>query len=205
MKDLDDFCKEHQDISYNLDPLKRTEHEKLLSRCKERALYLIGYSDKTERDLRLKLEKSNKYSHEIIDEVIDFLKKYNYLDDERYAKNYVKIYKGKKSRREIEAKLYKKGLSSKDIENALEIIDYEAERDAMYYYISKKHKLLEDMESDERRKLYMSLGRRGFSYDLLREVFLFSTLVILDQKSWIYGVLVPLFCGKVLRIYHTHV
>lgn len=171
MKDLDDFCREQSDISYNLDPSKRTEYEKLLSRCKERALYLIAYSDKTERDLRLKLEKSKKYSHEIIDEVIDFLKKYNYLDDERYAKNYVKVYKGKKSRREIEAKLYKKGLSSKNIENALYLIDYEAERDAMYYYISKKHKSLEDMDSDERRKLYMSLGRRGFSYDLLREVF----------------------------------
>ena len=58
-------------------PLERASlstEEKLLQRCKERSLYLLSGTAKTERRLREKLVKSERYTEDVIEKTIAFLK-----------------------------------------------------------------------------------------------------------------------------------
>ncbi|SEA12514.1 regulatory protein [Oribacterium sp. KHPX15] len=175
MKTIDDLLKEHggEVSGYNLDPDKMSEHDKLLNRCKERSLYLLEQAAKPESKLREKLVKSGRYSEEIIEETMDFLKKYDYINDLRFAKQLIKHYSGSKSLREIEQKLYQRGVNQKDIKEAMaEFKDDElsegAEMRAVKAAIYKKCKDPSALDAEQKRKLYASLMRKGFSYSTVR-------------------------------------
>ncbi|SFG34903.1 regulatory protein RecX [Oribacterium sp. WCC10] len=175
MKTLDDLLKDYpQEVSkYNMDPGKMTEHDKLLNRCKERCLYLLEQSAKTESRIREKLVKSGKYDEDIIDEAIDFLKKYDYINDLRFAQQLIKQYSGTKSLREIEQKLYQRGVEKRCIKAAIssfkenEELSGDMEMKAVKAAIRKKYKDTSCLSPDEKRKLYASLMRKGFSYRLV--------------------------------------
>ena len=63
-------------------------NEILVKRAKKRVMYLLQKQDRTEKQLRDKL-RENGYSEDIIEEAIDYVMSYHYVDDERYAANYV--------------------------------------------------------------------------------------------------------------------
>ncbi len=177
MKTIDDLLKEHGgDASgYNLDPDKMSEHDKLLNRCKERSLYLLEQASKSESKLRDKLVKSGRYSEDVIEETIDFLKKYDYINDLRFAKQLIKHYSGSKSLREIEQKLYQRGVNQKDIKEAMtefkddEELSEDSEMRAVKAVINKKCKDTSALDQEEKRKLYSALMRKGFSYSTVRK------------------------------------
>ncbi|WP_036607862.1 regulatory protein RecX [Oribacterium sp. P6A1] len=172
MKTVDDFLNEHPDevSKYNLDPLKLSERDKLRNRCKERSLYLLERAPKTELKLREKLLSSGKYDEEIVDETMDFLKKYGYVDDLRFAEQLIKQYSGTKSIREIEQKLYQRGVERNCIKQAMsafkedEELSGDSELKAVKAAIRKKCRDTEALNPDSKRKLYASLMRKGFSY-----------------------------------------
>lgn len=177
MKEVSELLREHPVGEYKLDPEKLTERQKLLNRCKERCLYLITESEKTESRLREKLRKSGKYADDIIDEAMDFLKCYEYLDDRRYARRLIKQYEGQKSLKEIRQKLYQRGVNQKDIREVLssyreEEDSEEQELTAIRRVIAKKYRdaeEIENLERNEKQKLYVSLVRKGFSYSLVQK------------------------------------
>ena len=68
-------------MTYNLDVKKITKEEWSLANCKERAIYIITNYSKTEKQLRDKLRQSKKYSDDVIDETIKFLKKHPFLNN----------------------------------------------------------------------------------------------------------------------------
>ena len=120
MKSLEDFQREHGGGErYVLDPDQLSEREKLVNRCKERCLYLIEHAEKSESRLREKLRKSGKYTEDIIDEAMKMLKRYGYIDDRRFAEQLIKTYAGQKSLREIEQKLYQRGVGQAEIRAAI--------------------------------------------------------------------------------------
>ena len=174
MKSLEDFQKEHGDAArYVLDPEKLSEHEKLVNRCKERCLYLLEHSAKSESRLREKLRKSGKYTEDIIEEALEKLKAYDYVNDERLAMQLIRSYAGRKSMREIEQKLYQRGIAATAIRTAMEAFRAdsehaeEAELQAVQQLIRKKCRNTEELSEDEKRRLYASLLRKGFRYELV--------------------------------------
>lgn len=174
MKSLEDFKKEHRDAArYVLDPEKLSEHEKLVNRCKERCLYLLEHSAKSESRLREKLRKSGKYTEDIIEEALERLKVYDYINDERLAMQLIRSYAGRKSMREIEQKLYQRGIAAAAIRTAMEEFcagsecAEEAELQAVQQLIRKKCRNAEELSEDEKRKLYAALLRKGFRYELV--------------------------------------
>ena len=75
----------------------------LSKRAKLRCMHLLERRDYTEKQLRDKLRLGKtQYPPEIIDEAIAYVKAYHYVDDARYARQYVECMKVKKSRRQIE-------------------------------------------------------------------------------------------------------
>ena len=66
-------------------------------RAKKRAMHLLEKMDRTESNLREKL-RMNGYPQELVDEAVDYVKRYHYIDDRRYAENYVRFHQGQKKR-----------------------------------------------------------------------------------------------------------
>ncbi len=139
-------------------------------RAKKRALYLLEKMDRTENQLREKLAAS-EYPRECIDEAIAYVYKFHYLDDLRYARNYIRTGQERLSRQQLKQKLMGKGVSSYDIEQALEEEYVGDESAQICKLLQKKHYAGEGRDTAEYRKTYQYLLRRGFrSSDILKEM-----------------------------------
>lgn len=141
-----------------------------LTRAKHRALYILERCDRTEQELRTKL--SRNYEPEIVEEAIRYVKQYDYINDKRYAVNYLKSRCQIKSRRQVEQELlYKKGISRDILEEASQETEAQDESLLIRRWMEKKHFSPEAATQEEQRKLYQFLMRRGFqSEDILKEL-----------------------------------
>lgn len=144
------------------------QEEVLKKRVKERALYLLKSMDRTENEVRTKLKKGY-YAEELIDYAVDFLKQYGYIDDQRYAENYIRTYMGKKSRKIIQQSLYLKGISKETAEEAFELfedkIKGEDERELIYTLLKKKKYHYENSDKKEKNRVMAFLMRKGFEME----------------------------------------
>ena len=139
-------------------------------RAKKRALYLLERMDRTEHQLREKL-RASEYPEEVIDEAIDYVKSFHYIDDERYAETFTRYRKENMSRQQIKQKLMLKGVSKDIISNALEE-EYDVDESIhIRNLLEKKHFSYETADEVEFRRVYNYLLRRGFrSSDILKEM-----------------------------------
>ena len=162
-------------MGYNLDVKKMTKEDWMLSNCKERAIYIITNYSKTEKQLREKLKKGGKYTDDIIDETIEFLKKHNFLNDEEYAKRFIELHKNNYSIKVLKQKLYQKGIDKKIIDDIFDYdeIDFD-EEDIIKKMLLKKcpdyYEIEKDMEPKDRQKILAYLLRKGFSYDKVADI-----------------------------------
>ncbi|MCI8597884.1 MAG: regulatory protein RecX [Lachnospiraceae bacterium] len=140
-----------------------------IKRAKHRALYLLERCDRTEQELRTKL--SRNYEPEIVEEAIRYVKQYDYINDKRYALNYLKSRGQVKSRRQVEQELlYKKGISRDILEEASQEAQPQDERLLIRRWMEKKKICPQVATQEELRKFYLFLMRRGFqSEDILSE------------------------------------
>lgn len=136
--------------------------EVLIPRAKQRALHLLGKQDRTEANLRKKLAE-NGYPPIVVDEAVSYVASYHYIDDTRYASNYVFYHKDDKSRRRIMQDLLAKGIDKDVIELALEEEYSTDERMLIHELLRKKNYVPENADRKERAKMYRFLASRGFS------------------------------------------
>lgn len=143
-------------------------HEVLFKRARERVLFLLKSSDKTEQELIRKL-KDGGYPKEAIDYAIGFLKEHRFINDENYGRRYVEYNSGRKSEKQIRYELQRKGLDKEVIRDILEEqpVDEESQIKA---YIRKKCRNPEEMDRKDRSKVIASLARKGFSYEAITRV-----------------------------------
>lgn len=143
-------------------------------RAKKRAMHILEQMDRTEHQLREKLAKG-EYPQECIDSAVEYVKKYRYLDDERFASSYVRYHQEKLSRQQLSVKLSQKGVSKDIIAEALEM-EYEADDgEKIRNLLSKRHFDPDNTDRQENNKIYQYILRRGFkSSDILKEMRIFS-------------------------------
>lgn len=142
----------------------------LTKRAKLRAMHLLSDMDRTENALREKL-RLGLYPPEIIDAAVGYVKSFGYLDDGRYAENFVRSRQGIKSRKEIRAMLLQKGVSAELIDNAFESCSAEGgEEDAVMRILKKKKFDPGNADDKEVQRMYGYLARKGFSYETVRQV-----------------------------------
>lgn len=142
--------------------------EILLKRGKARGLYLLQSMDKTKQEVRNKL-KQNFYPDIIIDQVIEYLKSYRYIDDSRYTKAYIECKSNSKSKSQIVQELSRKGIEKDTIAQAYSESDKNSEHILIKKLIIKKRIDLEQATRDELQKLYQYLMRKGFKYGDIQE------------------------------------
>ena len=162
-------------MGYNLDVKKMSKDDWSLTNCKERAIYIITNYSKTEKQLRDKLKRGGKYTDEIIDETLKFLRKHNFINDEDFAKRFVELHKNTYSIKVLKQKLFQKGIKKNIIDSLFESeeIDFDEESIIKKLLLKKCPDYYErekDMEPKERQKILAYLYRKGFSYDKIADV-----------------------------------
>lgn len=133
-------------------------------------MHLLEDMDRTESALREKL-RQGMYPEEAVEGAIDYVKSFGYLNDARYAENFVRSRKSSKSRREIRALLSRKGIADEWIENAFEICyGKEDEQEAVLRILKKKKVDPRTADEAQMQKIYGFLARKGFRFDTVRQV-----------------------------------
>ena len=139
----------------------------LKKRATLRAMHILERTDKTEAQLRKKLEES-EYPKEAVESAIAYVTSYGYLDDRRYAEHYIEWKKQGKGKARLKMELVQKGISREIIEEVLESTDFGETREMIRLIILKKRKTNIPMNEKEKQKLYGFLMRKGFpSSDIL--------------------------------------
>lgn len=154
------------------------EEKNVIRSAKEKALNLLSYSDKTEHLLREKL-KEGDFPPFAVEEAIQYVKSYHYIDDLRYAENYIRGHKDRKSIREMRLALSEKGISAEEIEDAIlkEEIDEEQTVSSLF---QKKYRNMDPSDSGTYEKAFRYFASKGFPYTAVKHGIL---SVLSDKKS----------------------
>lgn len=145
--------------------------EVLPKRAKLRAMNLLMGREYTREELRRKLA-GGCYPEQIIEDALDYVESYKYIDDRRYALSYITYHEGDKSRRQIEQQLTRKGISNDTLEKAWQ--EWEAkggrqdEQAMIEKLLQKRHYMRETANSKEQQRTYAFLMRKGFSGEAIR-------------------------------------
>lgn len=152
--------------------LKEIAEEDSFLKGKTCALRCIEKTYKSERQVMDKLILKG-FEEQIIIRVIDFMKSYNFVDDERYVENYIKEKMRTSGRNKIKFALIKKGISKNIIEEKLEVLLSTDEKEVALMLGERKLITLMKSEND-RNKLYKKLSdflvRSGYGYDIVSGV-----------------------------------
>lgn len=144
--------------------------EILPKRAKLRCMNLLRSRDYTRKQLADKLAQG-EYPQECIDEAIAYVESYGYLDDLRYAKDFIEYHISSKSRNRMEMDLMRKGISRDLIRQAFEELDelgVEQDEAAMIRdLLNKKKYCAETATRQEQQRMYGFLYRRGFHADVI--------------------------------------
>jgi len=144
----------------------------LQKRATLRAMNLLQKRDYTVYKLREKL-KDGGYPLECVDNAIRYVESYGYLDDNRYARDYITYNMSSKSMLKIKTDLLAKGIDKDIIDSQMQSV-YESEntspeREQIKKLLIKKH-YDEDMTFEEKQKIKSYLYRKGYSIDLINSV-----------------------------------
>ncbi len=157
-------------------------YEKILSetrilRAKKRGMNLLLKNDRTEADVRGKLSEGG-YPPEAVDAAIEYLKSFRYLDDMRYACEYIRCKSETTSRKMIVKKLSDKGIDRDTVEAAFNSFEEESdtstqdsERELIRRLIVRRcPQGVGELDYNGRQKLYAYLYGKGFSIPDIEKV-----------------------------------
>ena len=140
-----------------------------LEKAQQRALNLISYRPRSEKEVRLRLKRAGVDEPEILI-VIQKLKDAGLLNDEAFSQQWVesRLRASPRGKRMMRWELKQKGVGDKEIASALEGVD---DLQAAYEAATRRWSRVATLEPRERkRKLTEFLARNGFDYDVISSV-----------------------------------
>lgn len=132
--------------------------------ARRKALRLLEHMDRTEKGLRDRLIQGG-FSEEAADDAVSYVKDYGYINDYRYALNYILYRIHSKSRQKIFQELQQKGIQRQVLSDAWDEaceLEEPDEIDILKEMIQKKCSPGEKLDDKAMRRLYGYLQRRGF-------------------------------------------
>ena len=149
--------------------VQQIKEEVLLKRAKLRALHLLNDMDRTEEGLLQKLLQGG-YPNDVSEAAVSYVKSFGYIDDKRYAEQYIRSRMLKKSKRELYVALVGKGLRNSAIEEALEnCFSDMCEQETIMQLLKKKNYDNETADDKSKKKMFDYLLRKGFRYEDIRQ------------------------------------
>ncbi len=138
------------------------------------AYKFLSYKPRSIKEVKNKLTYK-KISKESVEKIIEHLKKYQFLNDESYAKMYLEQKTNNKGmgKSMVQFKMIDKGIDKEMIskvieENYPEDKQIEAGKKLLEKYLKKKKKVEDKMEL--KRKCSQYLFSRGFSYGIIAQI-----------------------------------
>ena len=160
----------HEDASITQESLAELHLEVLLPMAKKRCLDILLRADQSRKMVRDKLAK-DEYPEDVIELALRYAESFHYIDDRRFAENWITQQKEKKSRREITAKLREKGVCDEVILEAMEESGPSDPGEQIRRLAEKKGFQADSADKNERDRFLRYLMRKGFSYGEIIEVF----------------------------------
>ena len=155
--------------------LREIEEEILPTRAKRRAMNLLQNRDYTEAGLREKL-RNGDYPESCIEEAVAYVKSYGYVDDCRYAGDFITYNLDRKSRTRMEQDLMRKGISKDTIRTVFEELEEQGtsqDEGAMLRRLLEKKKYdPQTATGQEKQRMYAFLYRRGFRAEVISRALL---------------------------------
>lgn len=149
--------------------VKKIQTEIILKRAKQRALHLLTDMPRTEHQLRTKL-KQGLYTDDIIEQTLEYVKSFGYIEDRAYTERYIQNRGSSKSRKELSAELYRKGISKEIIDEIMEEYFESGEEEAIRTILKKKDFSPEEADEKQKSKMFAYLIRKGFRYEDVRRM-----------------------------------
>ena len=145
--------------------------DEMYIKAKNKALSILSKADQSEKNIKDKL--SADFEEDTIDNVIEFLKKYNFINDSLLAQKIVNtnVNLNKCGKNRIKQNLYNKGLDRNSIDEAISELDTDVEFENAMYLAKKRY---ERVKKEDKRKIYQKISQhltyKGFSYDIVKSV-----------------------------------
>jgi regulatory protein len=149
--------------------IERLQREGSAEAAYSRSLDYLSYRPRSRAEIETYLQKRG-FSEDEIEAVVARLERAGLLDDEAFARFWVENREQFRPRglRALRYELRNKGVSDQIIERAVAEVDV---ADSAYRSASKKARQLGEVDQQTfYRKLVEYLGRRGFDYEVAREV-----------------------------------
>ncbi len=147
----------------------RLFYEIVGKRAIKRAMHLLEKMDRTEQQLRRKLLEGG-YPDELVEEAIAYVKSYHYIDDERYARAFIRLNQDRRSIGRMKMDLFAKGISADIIDRAINE-EYETLPETLIQKLMEKKNFDPDAATrQETAKMYQYLFRKGFSSNEIMHV-----------------------------------
>ncbi len=135
-----------------------------MTNSKDYALKLIAIKDRTDKEIRTKLKEKN-YDELQIEEAVEFLANYGYINDSRYAEHFtndaINLKKWGKAR--IRTELLRKGVDRDIVERTLEEAFSEADPDRLFSQMESRFGNADFSNMKERTRIFNFYLRRGYS------------------------------------------
>lgn len=152
--------------------LKKICHEDNLEKGKS---YAIDYLINKPKKVILDKLKTKGYDEEVTNEIIAFMSKYGYIDDENYAKKFTKDANNikKDGINKIKQKLKTKGISDNHIEKALSKVTEKEQFNNAYHKINKKIENYKEKSKNKyelKSKCFKYLLNQGFKTEIIQKV-----------------------------------
>lgn len=147
------------------------DYAKSKERTMHRAVRLLAAKPRSARELRERLLEKEWTNAAIVDEVLEKLKEYDYVNDEQFAKSFAssKLRQKPVGKRRLQQSLSQKKLEKETVEKAIEKV-YETTPEGEVIELAIKKRLRQKGKPETRedsKKFYDYLMRQGFSYDLI--------------------------------------
>ena len=159
-------------MEIDVEKLKDIADKEGYLKCKNTALRIVERSYKTEKEMRDKL-KEKEYTDDQIEKTINFLREYNFINDDSYVKAYINDKLTSRGRQKIKYDLIRKGIDRNLIDEKLSCIDSDDEKNTALNLAKKKYNSIKKSESDIYKingKLYRFLMSKGYNYELIKDV-----------------------------------
>lgn len=136
---------------------------------KTKVLKYVLYKKRSENEIRRKFE--NEIEENLLEDIIEYLKEAKYIDDKEYIRKTVNNFIALKnlSIREIEYKLYSKGIKKEDIEEYI----YQNKEELKQYEIKSArniaNKKVSSLELEEIKQYLMKKGYKKENIDIAME------------------------------------
>lgn len=155
--------------------LREIQEEILPLRAKKRAMNLLQKREYTTAALREKL-RDGEYPEACVEEAVAYVESYGYVDDLRYARDFIVYNLDRKSRTRIEQDLMRKGIQKDTVRAVFEELEEEGTRQdeasMIRTLLDKKKYDAKSADAQEKQRMYAFLYRKGFHADAINRALL---------------------------------